>query len=107
MHATMKLIERADALLEGYRPGVMERLGLGPQVCLEANPRLIYGRMTGWGQDGPLAQEAGHDINYLAMSGALYCIGGADPPPPPPLNLAADPVRPPPSLSPPILSAAF
>ncbi len=90
MHATMKLIERADALLEGYRPGVMERLGLGPDVCLEANPRLVYARMTGWGQDGPLAQEAGHDINYLALSGALHCIGEAGRPPSPPLNLVAD-----------------
>jgi alpha-methylacyl-CoA racemase len=86
----LQLLPRANALVEGFRPGVAERLGLGPQVCLEANPRLIYGRMTGWGQDGPLAQEAGHDINYLAMSGALYCIGGSDRPPPPPLNLVAD-----------------
>ncbi|MDB5519284.1 MAG: carnitine dehydratase [Tardiphaga sp.] len=86
----LQLLPRANALVEGFRPGVAERLGLGPQACLEANPRLIYGRMTGWGQDGPLAQEAGHDINYLAMSGALYCIGGADRPPPPPLNLVAD-----------------
>ncbi len=86
----LQLLPRANALVEGFRPGVAERLGLGPQVCLEANPRLIYGRMTGWGQDGPLAQEAGHDINYLAMSGALYCIGASDRPPPPPLNLVAD-----------------
>jgi alpha-methylacyl-CoA racemase len=86
----LQLLPRANAFVEGFRPGVVERLGLGPQVCLQANPRLIYGRMTGWGQDGPLAQEAGHDINYLAMSGALYCIGGADRPPPPPLNLVAD-----------------
>ena len=86
----LQLLPRANALVEGFRPGVAERLGLGPQVCLEANPRLIYGRMTGWGQDGPLAQEAGHDIKYLAMSGALYCIGASDRPPPPPLNLVAD-----------------
>lgn len=86
----LRLLPRANALLEGFRPGVAERLGLGPGVCLEANPRLIYGRMTGWGQEGPLAQEAGHDINYLAVSGALHCIGAADRPPPPPLNLVAD-----------------
>src|SRR5260370_29590079 len=90
MHATMKLIERADALLEGYRPGVMERLGLGPDICLAANPRLVYGRMTGWGEDGPLAQEAGHDINYLALAGALGSVGAPDRPPPPPLNVIAD-----------------
>ena len=90
VRSLLQLLPRANALVEGFRPGVAERLGLGPQVCLEANPRLIYGRMTGWGQDGPLAQEAGHDINYLAMSGALYCIGGSDRPPPPPLNLVAD-----------------
>lgn len=69
------LVERADVLLEGYRPGVAERLGIGPDVCLTRNPRLIYGRMTGWGNDGPLAQAAGHDINYLASTGALHMIG--------------------------------
>jgi alpha-methylacyl-CoA racemase len=88
--ALLRMLARADALLEGFRPGVTERLGLGPEVCLEANPRLVYGRMTGWGQEGPLAQEAGHDINYLALSGALHSIGAADRPPPPPLNLVAD-----------------
>ena len=71
----LKLIETADALIEGFRPGVMERLGLGPDVCLEKNPKLVYGRMTGWGQTGPLAHAAGHDINYLALSGALYYAG--------------------------------
>jgi alpha-methylacyl-CoA racemase len=81
------LIARSDILIEGFRPGVMERLGLGPDDCPE---RLIYGRMTGWGQDGPLARTAGHDINYLAMTGALYAMGPADRPPAPPLNLVAD-----------------
>jgi alpha-methylacyl-CoA racemase len=86
----LQMVSRADVLLEGYRPGVAERLGLGPDVCFERNPRLIYGRMTGWGQDGPLAQEAGHDIDYLALTGALHCIGGPEKPPAPPLNLVAD-----------------
>jgi alpha-methylacyl-CoA racemase len=86
----LKLLEKADALIEGFRPGVMERLGLGPEVCRKANPRLVYARMTGWGQTGPIAQEAGHDINYLALTGALHSIGDADRPPPPPLNLVAD-----------------
>jgi alpha-methylacyl-CoA racemase len=85
-----RLIERADGLVEGYRPGVMEKLGLGPEPLLQINPKLIYGRVTGWGQDGPLAQEAGHDINYLALTGLLSCIGEADRPPVPPLNLVAD-----------------
>ena len=84
------LVRKADVLLEGFRPGVLERLGLGPAVCLAANPRLVIGRMTGWGQDGPLAQEAGHDINYLALTGALHAIGEAGRPPVPPLNLVAD-----------------
>lgn len=88
--AAMKLIERADVLLEGFRPGVMERLGLGPDDCLERNPKLVYGRVTGWGQTGPLAQAAGHDINYVALSGMLYSTGRADSPPPPPLNLVGD-----------------
>jgi alpha-methylacyl-CoA racemase len=88
--ALLKLVASADVLMEGYRPGVAERLGLGPQPCLAANPRLVYGRMTGWGQSGPLAQEAGHDINYLALTGALHCIGSAGGPPVPPLNLVAD-----------------
>jgi alpha-methylacyl-CoA racemase len=86
----LKLVAQADALIEGFRPSVMERLGLGPEPCQAANPRLVYARMTGWGQDGPLSQEAGHDINYLALTGALHCLGDADRPPPPPLNLVAD-----------------
>jgi alpha-methylacyl-CoA racemase len=86
----LKLLAKADALIEGFRPGVMERLGLGPEVCHRANPGLVYARMTGWGQNGPIAQEAGHDINYLALTGALHAVGDADRPPPPPLNLVAD-----------------
>jgi alpha-methylacyl-CoA racemase len=86
----LRLMERADILVEGFRPGVMERLGLGPEAALARNPRLIYGRMTGWGQDGPLAHTAGHDINYIGLSGALAAIGPADRPPPPPLNLVGD-----------------
>jgi crotonobetainyl-CoA:carnitine CoA-transferase CaiB-like acyl-CoA transferase len=86
----LRLIEQADALIEGFRPGVMERLGLGPDVCLARNPRLIYGRVTGWGQDGPLAQAAGHDINYIALTGALHAIGRAGGPPAVPLNLIGD-----------------
>lgn len=83
-------IERADVLIEGFRPGVMERLGLGPEVALERNPRLVYGRMTGWGQSGPLAHAAGHDIAYIALTGALAAMGPADRPPVPPLNLVGD-----------------
>ena len=86
----LKLVDSADALIEGYRPGVMERLGLGPEACLERNPRLVFGRMTGWGQDGPLAQSAGHDINYIALSGALGAIGRRGETPVPPLNLVGD-----------------
>lgn len=86
----LRLIERADILIEGFRPGVMERLGLGPDICAERNPGLIFGRITGWGQDGPLAHTAGHDINYLAITGILNAIGPADAPPPPPLNIGAD-----------------
>ena len=89
-NALLAMVERADALIEGWRPGVAERLGLGPAECLARNPKLVYGRMTGWGQEGPLAQEAGHDINYLALTGALHCIGGPGRPPAPPLNLVAD-----------------
>ena len=85
-----RLIERADGLIEGFRPGVMERLGLGPDVALAANPKLVYGRMTGWGQDGPLASAAGHDINYVALTGVLSCIGPRAGPPVPPLNLVGD-----------------
>jgi alpha-methylacyl-CoA racemase len=88
--AVLDLVTKADALIEGFRPLVMERLGLGPEVCQAINPRLVYARMTGWGQQGPIAQEAGHDINYLALTGALHCLGDADRPPPPPLNLVAD-----------------
>ncbi|MBX3573589.1 MAG: CoA transferase [Mesorhizobium sp.] len=84
------LVVGADLLIEGFRPGVMERLGLGPEVCHTLNPRLVYGRMTGWGQDGPLAQMAGHDINYIAMSGALAAIGPRDGAPVAPLNLVGD-----------------
>ena len=85
----LSLIENADALIEGFRPGVMERLGLGPEVALKRNPRLVYGRMTGWGQTGPLADSAGHDINYIALAGALAAIGKRDEPIPP-LNLVGD-----------------
>ena len=85
-----RLVERSDALIEGFRPGVMERLGLGPDACLATNPKLVYGRMTGWGQDGPLAQAPGHDINYIALAGALDAIGPADGAPVTPLNLVGD-----------------
>jgi len=88
--AALKLIERADALIEGFRPGVMERLGLGPEQCLARNPRLVYGRMTGWGQEGPLAHASGHDINYIALTGALHSIGRRGEAPVPPLNLVGD-----------------
>ena len=80
--AALELAAGADVLLEGFRPGVMERLQLGPADCMERNPRLIYGRMTGYGQTGPLAQQAGHDVNYLALSGALHAMGRPDAPPP-------------------------
>jgi alpha-methylacyl-CoA racemase len=90
VEVVLRLVDRADALIEGFRPGVMERLGLGPETCLARNPRLVYGRMTGWGQEGPLAKAAGHDINYIALSGALHAIGRTDSPPPPPLNLVGD-----------------
>ncbi|MBW2667400.1 MAG: CoA transferase [Deltaproteobacteria bacterium] len=88
--SVLRLVEQADAILEGFRPGVMERLGLGPDVCLERNPGIIYGRMTGWGQEGPLAQAAGHDINYIALAGALEPIGRRGEAPCPPLNLVGD-----------------
>src|SRR5579863_8481891 len=84
------LMAKADALIEGFRPGTMERLGLGPDLALKRNPRLVYGRMTGWGQTGPLAHAAGHDLNYLALVGALHAIGRAGSKPTPPLNLVAD-----------------
>lgn len=86
----LRLVERSDALIEGFRPGVTERLGLGPEDCLARNPRLVYGRMTGWGQTGPLAQAAGHDLNYIALTGALDSMGRAGQPPTPPLNLVGD-----------------
>jgi alpha-methylacyl-CoA racemase len=86
----LALADHADVLLEGFRPGVAERLGVGPQDCLARNPRLVYGRMTGWGQDGPLAPRAGHDINYLSLTGALHAIGRPGEPPVPPLNLVGD-----------------
>lgn len=86
----LMLIKKADALIEGFRPGVMERLGIGPDICLNLNPKLVYGRMTGFGQEGPMAQAAGHDLNYIAMSGALSAIGRAGSNPTPPLNLVGD-----------------
>lgn len=88
--AALKLIDQADGLFEGFRPNVMERLGLGPDLCLERNPKLVFGRMTGWGQDGPLAPVAGHDINYISLTGALHAIGPPDGKPTPPLNLIGD-----------------
>lgn len=88
--AALRLIASADALIEGFRPGVMERLGLGPDVCLAANPKLVYGRMTGWGQEGPLAQTVGHDINYIALAGALHYLGPKGGAPLPPLALVGD-----------------
>ncbi len=90
VETVMRLVEQADALIEGFRPGVMERLGLGPDVCLERNPRLVFGRMTGWGQEGPLAHAAGHDINYISLTGALHAIGRHGERPVPPLNLVGD-----------------
>jgi len=90
IEAVFRLVEKADALIEGFRPKVMERLGLGPDVCLKRNPRLVYGRMTGFGQEGPMAHAAGHDINYIAMTGALHSIGRRGDRPLPPLNLVGD-----------------
>lgn len=86
----LALVEQADVLIEGFRPGVMERLGLGPEACLARNPRLVFGRVTGWGNTGPLAQRAGHDINYISISGALHAMGTAESGPMPPLNLVGD-----------------
>ena len=88
--SVLRLVEHADVLLEGFRPGVAERLGLGPAECLERNPRLVYARVTGWGQDGPLARRAGHDINYIALTGVLHAVGRAGERPVPPLNLVGD-----------------
>ncbi len=90
VQAALELADKADALIEGFRPGVMERMGLGPDVLLARNPRLVYGRMTGWGQAGPLAPRAGHDINYIALTGVLHAIGRAGQAPVPPLNLIGD-----------------
>lgn len=90
VETVLRLLETADALIEGFRPGVMERLGLGPEICLARNPRLVYGRMTGWGQTGPLKDAAGHDINYIALTGALHAIGRKGEKPVPPLNLIGD-----------------
>ena len=90
VQTVLKLVESADALIEGFRPGVAERLGIGPEDCAARNPKLVYGRMTGWGQEGPMAHAAGHDINYIALAGALEPIGRAGQPPLPPLNLVGD-----------------
>lgn len=90
IETALALIAKSDVLIEGFRPGVMERMGLGPQICLARNPGLVFGRMTGWGQDGPMAQMAGHDINYLGLTGVLHAIGNRDEPPIPPMNIAAD-----------------
>jgi len=90
VEVVFKLVEKADAIFEGFRPGVMERLGLGPNDCLKRNERIVFGRMTGWGQEGPLAKAAGHDINYISLSGALAAIGRPGSPPVPPLNLVGD-----------------
>ncbi len=90
VESVLRLVEQADGLIEGFRPGVTERLGLGPEVCLARKPRLVYGRMTGWGQDGPYASAAGHDINYIALAGALEPLGRKDQPPTPPINLIGD-----------------
>jgi len=90
VHTLLRMLEQVDALQEGFRPGVMEKLGIGPDVCLKRNPGLVYGRMTGWGQEGPLARAAGHDINYIALSGALHTIGRKGQKPVPPLNLVGD-----------------
>jgi alpha-methylacyl-CoA racemase len=90
VEALLRMVEQADALHEGFRPGVMERLGLGPEICLKRNARLVYGRMTGWGQEGPLALAAGHDINYISLTGTLHTIGRKGERPVPPLNLVGD-----------------
>ncbi len=90
VETVLRLVEGADGLIEGFRPGVTERLGLGPEQCQARNPRLVYGRMTGWGQEGPMAQAAGHDINYISLAGALHAIGRPGERPVPPLNLVGD-----------------
>ena len=86
----LRLVETADVITEGFRPGVVERLGIGPESCMQRNPKIVYGRITGWGQSGPLAQAAGHDINYIALTGALHAIGSQGQAPVPPLNLVGD-----------------
>jgi len=90
IETVLSMVEQADVIIEGFRPGVMERLGLGPDICLARNPGLVFGRMTGWGQEGPLASAAGHDINYIALTGALHAIGRREQAPVPPLNLVGD-----------------
>jgi alpha-methylacyl-CoA racemase len=90
VEVVLRLAERSDVLFEGFRPGVAERLGIGPEPCLARNPALVYGRMTGWGQDGPLAHAAGHDIAYIALAGALHMVGRPEEPPPPPVNVVGD-----------------
>lgn len=90
IETVLTMVEQSDVIVEGFRPGVMERLGLGPEVCLERNPKIVFGRMTGWGQEGPMAQAAGHDINYIALAGALEGIGRQGEKPLPPLNLVGD-----------------
>lgn len=90
IETVLRLVEKADVVIEGFRPGVMERLGLGPDVCLARNPKIIFGRMTGWGQEGPMAKAAGHDINYIALAGALHPMGRQGEKPTPPLNLVGD-----------------
>jgi len=90
VETVLRMVKKADALIEGFRPGVTERLGIGPKECFALNPKLIYGRMTGWGQEGPMVHAAGHDINYIALTGALHAIGLAGVPPVPPLNLVGD-----------------
>ena len=86
----LRMVENADVLIDPFRPGVCEKLGIGPDVCLARNPKLVFARMTGWGQDGPLAQSAGHDINYISITGALYAMGRKGQKPVPPLNLVGD-----------------
>src|SRR4051812_60870 len=90
VETVLRMVEQADALIEGFRPGVAERLGIGPETCRARNPKLVYGRMTGWGQDGPYAQAAGHDINYISLAGALAHFGRAGGKPTPPMNVVGD-----------------
>ena len=90
LETLLRMVENADVLIDPYRPGVCEKLGIGPAACLARNPKLIFARMTGWGQDGPLAQSAGHDINYISITGALYAMGRKGEKPVPPLNLVGD-----------------